>query len=133
MQQGPKGRPQNRSHQTDPQIGGLLNECGRTELAGGLIEPPLQGPQKERSPWASFAPSRRRVCSGMRCGLPYASFLLMRATLRTQWHQSMVHFYEKFPDQFCGQSKIAIYGTGTVTRSRSWRSEHATWRSGFAV
>lgn len=46
VQPGPDGRPQNRSHQTDPQIGGLPNECGRTELAGGLIEPPLQGPRK---------------------------------------------------------------------------------------
>lgn len=82
---------------------------------------------------ASFAQSTRRACSGRRGGLPCASFVLMPATLRTQRHRSMVHFWDRFPDQFCGQSKIAIYGAGTLTRARAWRPQHATWRSGFAV
>ncbi|BBJ37919.1 hypothetical protein SSPO_006370 [Streptomyces antimycoticus] len=60
-----------------------------------------------------------------------ASFVLMSATLRTQRHRHMVHFYDKFPDQFRGQTKIVIYRAGTLTRSRAWHSEHATWRCGF--
>jgi hypothetical protein len=96
------------------------------------ITVPCPGGSRPEASGASFVQSRQRVCSGRRCGLPRASFVLMPATLRTLRHRSMVHFYDRFPDQFCGQSKIAIYGAGTLTHSRAWRPEHATWHSGFA-
>lgn len=44
-------------------------------------------------------------------------FVFVPATLRTRWRRSLVHFQDRFLDQFCGQSKIATYGAGTLTRS----------------